>query len=115
MNPFEFAEAFAALLDTALASWTLYFTAISGYLVVGYLVGQKLTRSQLVIISGLFVVISLIMAFTGFALTERAIQLEVEAEGERDVLDSAGYFMLVAQFLGIIAALKFMIDVRKNK
>ena len=59
--------------------------------------------------------ISLIMAFTGFALTERAIQLEVEAEGERDVLDSAGYFMLVAQILGIIAALKFMIDVRKNK
>ena len=113
MNPIEFAEAFAALLDTALTSWGLYFSAISGYLVVAYLVGQKLTRSQLIIISALFVAIALVMAFTGFSLTERAIQLEVELEGERDALDSASYFMLVAQILGVVAALKFMIDVRK--
>ena len=115
MNPVEFAAAFAALLDTALASWALYFSAISGYLIVAYLVGHNLTRSQLIIISALFVAISLVMTFTGFSLTERAIQLEVEFEGERDALDSAGYFMLIAQVLGILAALKFMIDVRKPK
>lgn len=115
MNPYEFAEAFAALLDTALASWTLYFSAISGYLIVAYLVGRKLTQSQLIIISSLFVAISLVMTFTGFSLTERAIQLEVNLEGERDALDSAGYFMLIAQIIGILAALKFMLDVRKEK
>ena len=115
MNPLEFAEAFAALLDTALASWGLYFTAISGYLIVAYLVGERLTRAQLIIISSLFVVIALAMTFTGFSLSERAIQLEVEFEGERDALDSISYFMLVAQILGVFAALKFMVDVRKGK
>ena len=115
MNSYEFAEAFAALLDTALSAWALYFSAISGYLVVAYLVGQKLTRSQLVVISGLFVVISVVMAFTSFSVTERAIQLEIELEGERDALDAASYFILTAQILGIVAALKFMIDLRKER
>lgn len=113
MNPLEFSEAFAALIDTALASWGLYFTSVSGYLIVAYLVGERLTRSQLVIISALFVVISLSMTFTGFGLSERAIQLEIEYEGERDALDSVSYFLLVTQILGIFAALKFMLDVRK--
>jgi len=115
MNSYEFAEAFAALLDTALTAWTLYFSAISGYLVVAYLVGQKLTHSQLVVISGLFVVISVVMAFTGFSVTERAIQLEIELEGERDALDAASYLILTAQIIGIVAALKFMIDLRKGR
>jgi hypothetical protein len=115
MNPLEFAETFAALIDTALASWGLYFTAASGYLIVAYLVGEKLNRSQLLIISALFVVFALAMTFTGFALSERAIQLEVEFEGERDTLDSVSYFMLIAQILGVLAAIKFMLDVRKPK
>jgi hypothetical protein len=115
MNPLEFAEAFAALIEAALASWGLYFTAVSGYLIVAYLIGANLTRSQLIIISALFVVMSLAMTFTGFGLSERAIQLEIDIEGERDVLDSVSYFMLIAQILGVLAALKFMIDVRKPK
>mgnify|MGYP001821810695 CR=1 FL=1 len=115
MNTYEFAEAFAALFDAALTAWTLYFSSISGYLVVAYLVGRKLTRSQLVVICGLFVVVSLVMAFTGFSLTERAIQLEIALEGERDALDGASYFLLAAQILGILAALKFMIDLRKER
>ena len=114
MNPLEFAEAFSALIGTGLSAWGLYFTAVSGYLIAAYLVGEKLTLSQLIIISALFVVFSLVMTFTGFALSERAIQLEVEFEGERDALDSVSYFMLIAQIFGIFAALKFMLDVRNS-
>lgn len=103
------------MIDTALTAWGLYFTAVSGYLIAAYLVGDKLTRSQLLITSTLFVVIALSMTFTSFGLSERAIQLEIEFEGERDALDSVSYIMLTAQLLGILAALKFMFDIRKPK
>ena len=114
MSQFEFAEAFSALIGGSLSAMGLYLTAISGYLIAAYLVGEKLSRSQLVIISALFVVFSFVMTLTGFSLSERAIRLEIEFEGGRDVLDSASYLILVAQFLGILAALKFMLDVRKS-
>jgi hypothetical protein len=87
-------------------------SAVTGYLIAAYLVGAKLTRSQLVIVSTLFIVFSLIMSLTGFSLMERAIQLEVEFEGSRDALDDASYFLLLIQVLGILAALKFMLDIR---
>jgi hypothetical protein len=114
MSQLEFAEAFSALISTSLSATGLYMTAVTGYLIAAYLVGKKLTRSQLYIVSALFVVFALVMTFAGFSLTERAIQLEVELEGELDALDLASYFMVVVQTLGIIAALKFMIDIRKS-
>ena len=113
MTEVEFAEAFSAYLDTSFANMGLYITIISGYLVVAYLAGKDLTRSQLIIVSSLFVVFASIMSLSGFALLERAIELEAQREGGRDALDHAGYFLLVLQFLGILAALKFMMDVRK--
>ena len=114
MNQYEFAEAFSSLIGTSLSSTGLYMTAVTGYLIAAYLVGAKLTRSQLFIVSALFVVFSFVMTFTGFSLTERAIQLEVEREGRRDALDMASYFMVLVQTLGIFAALKFMMDIRKT-
>ena len=92
----------------------LYFTAVSGYLITAYLAGAKLSNSQLLIISALFVVFASVSAFTTFSLAERAIALEVEYEGSRDIFDSSSYFLVIAQFLGILASLKFMMDVRKS-
>ena len=73
MSEFEFAEAFSALISAGLSAMGLYFTAVTGYLITAYLIGARLTRSQLLIISALFVVFALIMIFTGFSMTERAI------------------------------------------
>ena len=115
MNEFEFAEAFSALMSAGLSAMGLYFTAVTGYLITAYLVGKKLARSQLLIISALFVVFALIMILSGFSMTERAIELEVDFEGGRDALDYASYVLLIAGILGIMASLKFMSDVRNPK
>ena len=112
MNPLEFSEAFAALVEASISATALYVTAVSGYLVVAYLAAEKLTRSQLIIISALFILFALVMTLAGFSLSERAIELEVAFEGKRDLIDSISYFMLAAQILGIVAALKFMLDAR---
>ena len=114
MSQAEFVESFAALIDTSLSAMGLYFTAVTGYLIAAYLAGAKLNISQLSIVSTLFVVFSLAMAFTGFALAERAILLEIEYEGARDALDWSSYLLLVAQILGILASLKFMMETRSS-
>ena len=115
MNPLEFAKAFAALFNASMTATGLYLTVVSGYLITAYAVGAKLARSQLIIISGLFVVFSLLMSFTAFSLSERAIQLEVELEGRMDALDLSIYLFLAAHILGVAGALKFMNDIRIPK
>jgi len=114
MNSAEFAEAFSALMGASFSAMGLYVTAMTGYLIAAYLVGEKLTRSQLFIVSTLFVVFTMVMTLAGFSLAERAIQLELEFEGQRDALDSASYVLAALQFLGIYAAIKFMRDIRKS-
>ena len=114
MSEYEFAEAFSALMGTGLSAMGLYFTAVTGYLITAYLVGERLTRSQYLIISTLFVVFAFIMVLTGFSMTERAIELEVNVEGQRDALDYASYLLLVTGILGVFASLKFMLDVRHS-
>ena len=115
MSEFAFVEAFSALMSASLSAMGLYFTAVTGYLIAAYLIGERLTRSQLMIISTLFVIFALIMIFSGFSMAERAIELEVAFEGERDALDYAGYVLLISGILGILASLKFMADVRNPK
>jgi hypothetical protein len=112
MSELEFLEVFATLIDVSLSNMGLYATAVSGYLITAYLVGEKLNRTQFLIVSSLFVVFALLTTASGFALTERAIQLEIKFEGERDALDFASFIIAGAQLLGILAALKFMWDVR---
>ncbi len=114
MTQFEFAEAFSAYVDTSLSTIGLYITAVTGYLIAAYLVGEKLTRSQLTIVSALFVVFATVMAFAGFSLLDRAVQLEVEFEGSEDILDNSRYLLLLIEMIGIFAALKFMMDIRKS-
>ena len=113
MNEYEFAEAFSALMGAGLSAMGLYFTAVTGYLITAYLVGHRLTHSQLYIITALFVVFASIMIFSGFSMTERAIELEVKVEGGRDILDYMSYVLLMTGILGIVASIKFMMDLRK--
>ena len=41
---------------------SIYLTATTGFLIVAYLIGDKLTRSQLIIVSGLYLVFAVVFA-----------------------------------------------------
>ena len=52
---------------------SIYLTVTSGYLIVAYLVGGKLTRSQLVIISGLYIMFAAATTYLAIGYGMRGI------------------------------------------
>jgi len=54
MSEYELLELAYTLVDTMAVSFSIYLTLLSAYLVVAYLIGDKLTFPQIVIINSLF-------------------------------------------------------------
>lgn len=95
-----------------MTAMALYFTVISSYLIIAYMVGAKLARSQLIIVSSLFLVFAVSLVFGTFSFFVAA-----NSFGESSS-SSIEYWLApiiaVAEVAGIIAALKFMFDIRKE-
>ncbi len=108
--------------DVGLAAFMVYLTVVSGYLVVAYLVGAQLDRSQAVFISCVFVM------FASYALwgvaeywtsAEEARQALLELDAlEKVALNHLGVNAAVLAvpmlLLGIVGSLVFMWDVRRK-
>jgi len=97
----------------------LYLTAASGYLVVSYLIGNKLTRMQTSLVTGLFVVFGMITTFAvNVNLIRAGFLMDFTDFTYRPPLSPAVPIMplIVTPFLaiGIIGCLKFMWDVRHS-
>ena len=100
----------------------LYLTVSSGYLIVAYLAGAQLTRSQTLFVSALFLV------FAFYALWGVA-QYWASGDEARLALEELGADMIELNYLGlnpvvialpmgvlgILGSLKFMWDVRHPK
>jgi hypothetical protein len=96
---------------------SLYLTATTGYLIVIYLVGIKLTRSQLAIISGLYLAFALIATYLTIAYGLRGMHYADElrkVNADVPVYSRVSIPTVLAAVLlvGIGACLKFMWDVR---
>lgn len=121
MTEAELVEATTAYFDIALTSLTTYITACSGYLIVAYLVGRNLTKSQNMIVSTLFCFITVVTAYAFYAWSERAFgflyaQISLPtAVVDREPVPLMAQFLTAALILGIVACLKFMWDVRHAK
>jgi len=98
----------------------MLLTLISGYLVIAYLVGTKLSGQQILLVNGLFLLSAFSMAFPTFAAYERAsFLLSLTSEAYRSPR-SAGMHLapgasVVVLSGAILASLKFMRDVRHPK
>ena len=96
----------------ALTTVAIYLTVVSGYLAAAYLAGSNLRRSQLLIISCLFVTFALVITYSTYSFVAGAA-----FTAERFGIPSyriPGLVMVTAECIGIISALKFMIDIRKS-
>ena len=112
------------VLLAAQAAWgnvisvgALIVTIISGYLVVAYVAGKDMTRTQVIIINTLYVLFMTASLMSGRAFTIRAtelMQIAVELSDERlsspwpDVI----YFWRFVYLSAMAASLKFMWDIR---
>jgi hypothetical protein len=106
----------------AAASFAMILTMASGYLIVSYLVGSKLTRTQVVSVNLVFVpamlfFIYLFMGFTGDGAAARGRAAKMLPEiGSMPASWEAPFGIMAAlvSFGALIICLKFMNDVRRR-
>ena len=101
-------------LGGANGAMTLYLTVTSGYLLVAYLAGKELTRLQAAIITCLYVVFTTANTLAVISFFNAAIHYAHTYGAGRMPLWPP-YTVGTAFFLGILACLKFMWDVRHPK
>ena len=101
---------------------TLLITLVSGYLVVAFLAGDKLTRQQVVIVSSIYLLMSILVLWGSIEFVGKAEGFEIiaysmagkEFQGFLPRGDIGNSIMTVFG-IAIIASLKFMWDVRNPK
>jgi uncharacterized protein YqgC (DUF456 family) len=102
-------------LSALSASYTaLYLTFLFGYLIVAYIQGKQLRRSQAAIITALFVFWSLINTYASFFAMNSAYYF-AHTYGAGRLPEWGALAVATLQGLGALAALKFMWDVRHPK
>jgi hypothetical protein len=119
MTESELVEAWGIFLGNSQTAMALYLSILSGYLIIAYIVGRKLSRVQVIILSTMFFFAS---AFCTLVLTtwwQRALEFAHEARAinpERIVSNSQeGVYTVAVLFsVGILASLYFMWNVRHS-
>ena len=101
--------------------FALYLSLVSGYLVVAYLAGEKLTKSQVSTVNYIFVLSAIFFTLSTLGNFVFAIGYYSKAPFRNSVLQSFyamavfDLLMALAMILGIFACLKFMRDIRAPK
>ncbi len=112
----------AAMANTA-TYYALFWTLVSGYLVVAYTVGKKLVRNQIAFINTLFVVSTFFGTFAASTalrnglLAFRMGAAQVEEMSAITAAQATAFVVFVpcANMVIVLGCLKFMWDVRHPK
>ena len=120
MTEAELVEAWGLFLGNSQTGLGLYLSLLTGYLIIAYLVGEKLTRSQVLIVSILYFFANSMISLWFFAWWSRALEFAMEAKQlnpDRQVANSQGITLSITAFLfmAIVASLYFMWSVRRPK
>ena len=123
MEPVDWLNIAPQAMSNSIAFFTSFVTVVSAYLVVAYVVGRELLRSQVIVINLLFVATTLLTVF-GNAITARnAIQAHylgsLHVEEMTPLPESLIYLIPLAlifiDLCLVVASLKFMWDIRHPK
>ena len=120
MTEAELLDAASYQFELAVSTLALYITVTSAYLLVAFVAGIRLTRSQTFIVSTLYVVTSLLAVYASYSWTTRGVYYAVQLEAlDPNVPEYSKILVPVILPLllggGIFASLKFMWDVRHPK
>ena len=120
MTEYELIDANISYAGEAAEAIAMYFSIVSAYLVMCYLVGAKLTRQQAVLVSGLFVLTAsyLVMSITVWLTRSSEFVIELQQLNPERVFFNGPLLLTATPLLfgfGILASLKFMWDVRHPK
>jgi len=120
LTEYEIADLAATWQSTTTPTSALVITILSGYLIVAWLVGNKLTRAQVVLVNTLFVFFQFSM-IAGWAMRwalsyKYSMELYSIDPGFYEAPASIPLIIFgAAMAVSVIACLKFMWDVRHPK
>jgi hypothetical protein len=125
MTEYEITEVLYSQYDTLWEASQMYFTLVSAYLIVAYLVGEKLNLSQHFIVTALYVVWAAGLIQTQVTTGLGALRVAGIIESQREyLLGAAGdnlalrlgiFSFTVVMILGLAASLYFMWSIRRPK
>jgi hypothetical protein len=120
MTEYELADLLASFSGDTLVYIPLFISILSGYLVVAWLVGNRLTRAQVVLINALYIAVLLLLGASWAKRVSVALsyQRELIAMNPRRVEVMGDWLIPIVTLIAIaflIGSLKFMWDIRHPK
>ena len=123
MTEHEYMDLSFTLIERSENAGLAFLTVVSGYLIVAYLVGARLTRPQVTLISALFVGYSLAQVLAQVSQIHAISQIDQilwETFPESPLQSEAnhaklGYAWPVLELVAILASLHFMWSVRRGE
>jgi len=115
MIDYELANYASSVMNNFLSAATIYFSIVTGYAIVAFVAGDKLSRLQLVIVNISFTIAAGIMGILSILIFSRFFDLarKIQNSGDTPLVDftySLGTLVLVV-YLGCLV---FMWSVRKK-
>jgi hypothetical protein len=114
MTEYELMDLSSAFADTGISALMGYFTVLSAYFIVAYIVGISLNRGQVIAINGLFLVMALFMTWGCISYFFQSYHYRLLAGAYTPPI-AAYQIGLPLLLVGVVSGLKFMWDVRHPK
>ena len=123
MTEHEYMDLFFTLIERSEAAGLAFLTVVSGYLIVAYLVGEKLTKGQVILVSALFFCYAFAQILAQMSQINSIITIDrimYESFPESPLQTDAntarlGYVWPLLELLAILASLHFMWSIRHPK
>ena len=120
MTTYEMADLSQNLFANALSAFTVFLSIVFAYIVSAYLVGAKLTRTQVSMLTFVFVIVALFVVWSMAAYVDGGVFLNSQAYPDKvgDFFAPKTWNTTLMFGVGVIiisVALKFMWDVRHPK
>jgi len=125
MTEYEMGELLYNTYDTLWETSQMYFTLVSAYLVVAWLVGDKLTRGQYFIVTALYLFWAMgiiqTQIFTGLGTIRLASRIASQSDlllidyGSGAAMFAGIYGFTAVMVCGVVASLYFMWSIRHQE
>ena len=117
LTAYELIDIGASMYGNAATMYAIFLTILSGYLIVAYAVGAKLTSLQVTIVNILYIVTALTTLAALGSFNQAAMEFSlIAAEVRGTEVSLASYFpshfLVGIDVLLVLGSLKFMWDVR---
>jgi len=122
MTEYEILDLVAGESAQTATQFTIYLSVLFAYLVTAYFIGEKLSRPQAILLSGLYVFVNLSQAWglsltlnhVGELLNRKAEEISPLTEWEQGYV-TYGSLWPITMVVGVLASLYFMWNVRHSR